>query len=289
MYSGPPAATHRADPWEAEHPTELLAAYALGALPPEERGPVAAHLRTCTACRTDLAYLQRAADSLGLSQPPAIPPASARARLMERVAADRQHAHELTAPAPVAQTQQRPSHAPASPWLSWGGWATAAASLAVAAMSTWQLTGAMRETDALRRELAALRADVASLRSTTQEVSATLADIDPADTHVAAIQGAGQAQRAHGRLLYEPGKQSGFVVMEDLPALDPGKVYQLWLMQGSTPFSAGTFSPGPGGAGSVVIRAPAQLGSYALFGITAEPNPGVLAPTGPILASAPLT
>lgn len=42
----------------------MLGAYALGALDEAERGQVAAHLRQCEACRTELARLVVAAEAL---------------------------------------------------------------------------------------------------------------------------------------------------------------------------------------------------------------------------------
>ena len=75
---------------------------------------------------------------------------------------------------------------------------------------------------------------------------------------------------------------------EHLPPLPADKVYQFWLIQGATPVSAGTFRADADGTGTLVIQAPSDLGSYSGLGLTAEPAPGVAAPTGPILASGPL-
>lgn len=64
---------------------EELAAYALGALPPEEAAAVAAHLAGCPVCREIVARYREAAAALAYVAPLQPPPPRLRARLMARV------------------------------------------------------------------------------------------------------------------------------------------------------------------------------------------------------------
>lgn len=64
---------------------EELAAYALGALPPEEAAAIAAHLAGCPACREQVARYREAAAALAYVAPFRAPPPRLKARLMARV------------------------------------------------------------------------------------------------------------------------------------------------------------------------------------------------------------
>ena len=61
-------------PRHEAHCGEDVASYALGALPPEEVRGFERHLADCELCRTDLASLRPAVDSLPLSVEAVEPP-----------------------------------------------------------------------------------------------------------------------------------------------------------------------------------------------------------------------
>ena len=102
------------------------------------------------------------------------------------------------------------------------------------------------------------------------------------------LRGSGQSAAIAGRVLFEANGRNGLAILDHLPPLEPGKVYQLWLLQGATPVSAGTFRSDAAGTGTLVIRAPGPFGGFSGFGLTAEPDPGGAAPTGAILATGAL-
>ena len=72
---------------------DLLAAYALDALPEGESAPLLAHIRQCAACRRDLAVLLTAVSALPLTLQPIAPPSELRQRLLARAV----QAHDLSA------------------------------------------------------------------------------------------------------------------------------------------------------------------------------------------------
>jgi len=284
------------------HPIDLLASYALDALEEDERNAVDAHLSGCAQCQVELVHLQTAVDALPLAAPAVVPPARARARLLQRIASDQGdvvdgvdgtvQVNQASQARPRPQVPQRPRQEPirmAPPpsmgnWSTWGGWAVATASVAVAAFTGWQSLTA-------QQQAATLRTEVASLHATVREHVTALDQIDPAQARLAAVRGAGSTATIQGRLVYQPDGQTVLAVLENLPALEPDHVYQLWLMPrapGAAPVSAGTLLPGPSGAGSLVIRTPARLGGFTGIGLTAEPSPGRSAPSGPVLANGTL-
>jgi anti-sigma-K factor RskA len=80
---------------------EEIAAYAIGALAPDESAELERHLAGCEQCRRDLRWLAPAVTSLGESVERLEPPASLRSALMETVE------EEAARPQPVAGTERR--------------------------------------------------------------------------------------------------------------------------------------------------------------------------------------
>ena len=78
------------------------------------------------------------------------------------------------------------------------------------------------------------------------------------------------------------------VAVDGLPRLEPGKVYQLWLLGRSAPISAGTFAGTPDGSGQFELNGLAWSPEYTGIAITIEPVGGNAAPTSDIVARADL-
>ena len=70
------------------HPSDDLAAYALGALEPAEEESVRDHLEDCERCRAELRWLEPAVDVLPASVPQVEPPRRLKRELMKTVRAD---------------------------------------------------------------------------------------------------------------------------------------------------------------------------------------------------------
>jgi anti-sigma-K factor RskA len=64
------------------HPTELLPAFALGCLDPDEKVLVKEHVRTCASCQAELRELEMVNSSLAYAAPAAVPPESLKKRLL---------------------------------------------------------------------------------------------------------------------------------------------------------------------------------------------------------------
>jgi anti-sigma-K factor RskA len=71
-----------------------------------------------------------------------------------------------------------------------------------------------------------------------------------------------------------------------LPALETGKVYQLWFLGRSVPISAGTFAAKPDGSSEFELSGLAWSPEYTGIAITIEPRGGNAAPTSDIVAKA---
>ncbi len=246
---------------------ELLGAFALGALDAQEAAAVRAHLATCAECQAEIAGLWAAVDALPKLVEPMDPPPGLRDRISAAVLAE--SATSGTPPAPMPPTPVAPvipisaprrelsePIRPAKWWSKATPWAAAAAILLLvsAGLLVWNLR--------LQDQIV------------TAPASETIA-LAPTDA----------APNASGEVTYLPDDNLLLLDVRQLPALEPGQVYEVWLIgEDGVPAPAGVF--GQETARHAIV---ADRGQFDTLAITAEPGPlGTEAPTGEIVATAPL-
>jgi anti-sigma-K factor RskA len=66
----------------------------------------------------------------------------------------------------------------------------------------------------------------------------------------------------------------------NLPALPAGRIYQIWLVAGGPPVSAGLIAPDESGRSVGIFRTPVDVTGPVTVAVTIEPAGGVTAPTG---------
>jgi anti-sigma-K factor RskA len=93
------------------------------------------------------------------------------------------------------------------------------------------------------------------------------------------------APYASGQVTYRPDEELFIVDVRDLPPLESGQVYEVWLIgEDGVPVPCGIFDQPTDQHAMVADRA-----QYETLAITAEPGPlGTDAPTGEIVATAAL-
>lgn len=219
----------------AEDLRDLLPAYALGALEPEERERVEAYLAQSAEARRELADLMEAAAALGAAFPQVPPPPALRQRLLEQIRAERR------------QAAPRDTRA--------GAWPVA---FAVAA-SLVVVLGALAFTWRLR--LVALEERLAQ----QEHVVALLTN---PGVRVATLRGSASGQV---RLIYDPSARRGALLVSDLRDPGAGFVYQLWLITDGQADSAGVFRPVPGRP--LVLPLDADFARYQIVAVTVERGP----------------
>jgi anti-sigma-K factor RskA len=282
-----------AAPAPGPHPDDLLPAYALGSLEADEIEAVESHLASCRQCAAEVDRLRRTVDLLPLATDPVPPPQSSRETLLSRVRRDRlqREAAESVAETPTASPPggpappllppgvgTGPTARPSAPWAARLPWTATAAALLLAGVFAWQAALSQREVSTLRTENARLVA-------TGDELAQALASLDPGSSRLVSLQGADAAPRAEGVVVYDPRGRTAVVVLDNLPPLAPGQVYQLWLLRADAPpTSAGTLAPDAVGTSGAVVRAGNELGLYNGAAVTLEPAPGQAAPSGPFVA-----
>ncbi|HET7459677.1 MAG TPA: anti-sigma factor [Longimicrobium sp.] len=271
-----------------------LAAEALGALDGEEAAAVRAHLDTCPECRRELGELERAAAALAYTAPPvAMDPdrsARLRARLLARAAADRGAASPRPVPLdrdaaaadaagpaviPIGRARGRRGLHPA--WL-----AAAAAVLLLIAVGGWAARMKGRY-DALNEQYAQIDGERDQLLRGIAKRDSTLAAL--ATPGVRMIDLASTQRKAPGgRMFWDPRAGKWIFFAHDLPALRPGRDYQMWLITPQGPISAGTFKPTPEGTAEMQATYALPPGQLRAVAVTEEPEGGLPQPsTAPII------
>jgi anti-sigma-K factor RskA len=228
------------------HVSELLPAFALGCLEPDEALLVAEHVAACALCRAELSEYEAIGGQLALAVPEFDPPHRLRQRLMDRV---------QPYPVVLGDTRVRRQRWGSSLLNRVGpiwGWASLVLviALAVGNLLLWQ------RVSQLTRTVTAEGMRVFMLMET---------DVAPGATGVVVVS---------------PDGTDGALVVDGLPALDETRQYQLWLIRDGRRTSGGVFSVDPAGYGVLHVDSPAPLAAYDGFGVTIEPHGGSPEPTG---------
>jgi anti-sigma factor RsiW len=281
---------------------QAVAAYAIGATDPADRQAFEEHLASCARCRQALAEFRRLEAALGLSADATaveLPP-SLKAKTLARATAQPQvplpGAGTPATAMPRSQRDERPaSREPASspsrrsawPWLA------AAACALVAVGLGWHTVALQGELGALRAQVAeatdraaALSQELTRVRDEVTRLSRDDRILRAPDLVTVNLRGRTSAAAATGRAFVSPG--SGLVFRADsLPALAPGRVYQLWVIPsrpGAAPVSAGILTRDVGDTYVLAGGLPASLGTVKTVAVTEEPAPaGSPGPTTAIL------
>lgn len=215
-----------------EQAFERLAAFALHALDQDEARAASAHVESCAKCQREMASLREVAQQLASALPQVFPPPG----LREAVFAGLQMRQD------VIQLRR--------------GWAVG---LAVAAALLLVILAGLgvslsRQLSALTSRLAA-QERVLGLMAAPSARSVSLTGAVPAAV----------------RFVYDPDQGRGALVVSDLR--DPGRefVYQVWLIAGTQPESAGVFRPAPGQP--IVLPLAADFSRYQAVAISVERAP----------------
>jgi anti-sigma-K factor RskA len=239
----------------------LAGAYALDALSEIERVGFARHVATCAACATEVAELTETAARLGAVTAMTPPPG-----LRSAVLAD------------ISRTRQvstNPRVRPAAPGSAqqWRRRTLAAAAAALVAIGGIGAVWTVEE-----NRLGTARQQASALQSEQDHITSVLTARD-VRLRSATVDGGGRLTVATS-----PSTDEGVVVVADMPPPPPGKAYQLWLIEGATPTSAGVMAAGAR-TGTAYLG---FLGHADHLGVTLEPAGGSTAPTEPVIAGVAL-
>lgn len=279
---------------------DLLPAYVLGALEPEEMLAVDAYLRKHQALFASLQESEEAAAQLAYLAPTEPLPAGARERLLRRARA------EVAGPAPPLKG---PTAADAgSRRVLSNLWAvirtarisaaaTAVLILALLAVSLYagQMQARLGQSETQRQELQAEMAQLQAANDqlqrtnqvlqqqlgTEQERLAFIASATPNRT--VQLTATNEAPGASGAFYFRDDRQ-GLLVLNGLQPLSAQMTYQLWLIPADeTPVPAGLVDVRGAEPTWLSVPITPDAEDFAAVGVSVEPAGGSLAPTGPIV------
>lgn len=258
-----------------EHDREALATYLIGALDDEERAAIEAHLSGCSSCQGEARELQRVVMALARAVPQHTPPKELRARVLRGVGVAGE-------PDPGAGT---PASAPFA-WSDTRVWLPLAAMLVVALGLGAHAIRLQDRVDTLESHLIDAQKQAADAQRTTFEARRVAAETQSAMSVLAApdlaridLSGQPAAPHASARALWS--RQRGMVfTAANLPSVPAGRVYQVWVVTGEGPISAGLLEPDASGGGFRVFHTPSDIPPPVAVAVTLEPAGGVPAPTG---------
>jgi anti-sigma-K factor RskA len=231
---------------------DLKDAYALGALPDDERATVEAYLALHPKRQAEIDDMVGIAGLLALAPPEQEPSADLRRKVMQVV--------ESEAAVP------RAAESPASSWFGWlGGFrnvALGAAAVLVVGLLSWNVL---------------LQADVQDLRGQVEEARSAN---EAQETREIALGGtwAEQGARAEVTALKD---DRAILVVEDMPSMPEDRTGQVWVIHDDKPEPSGLLDPS-GNMAATAITTPLR-GADAIA-VTIEPAGGSDEPTSdPVL------
>jgi len=240
-----------ADTPESMH--ELLAGYALGDLSPEEAEALRQALAEQPELATELQKLQEVLAAMPYALPEVPVPEDLRSKVLNsaQVSAKRPRSRQRSLPIALSSV-------------------AAIAALAFG-LDSWRLREQLATTQA---QIASQKDLIAMLQQPTTEL-VTLKSTDE------------MAANATGNVVVTPGDQGVIVALQNLPPLQTGQYYYLWVEENGKKVACGKFTST--GTGNVFVKLvlPTVATSKNLV-VTVENSPTMSAPQGPMIMTSTL-
>ena len=257
---------------------ELLPFYALDALNDEERELVESYLAEHPEAREQMKDLHSGASALPYGISPVEPPRRVKESLMARVNAD------AKARARSLERASRPS------FLSFlnlmkGENILRTFTLGIATLAVVWVMILNTKIARLNSEISGLHDTLASQANSLEQIIANLPESPPSNVITVSIKGTSVRPDAHGQLIADPKEQSAVLVISGLPKLEANKTYQVWLIEGDQPVSAGLLTVDENGQGVVIVTSNESISSFKSLAISVEPQGGSPQPTGDIVVA----
>lgn len=245
---------------------EDVAAYAVGALAPNDAAGVRRHLETCVECREEYRGLRPVVDALAYSAEACDDPAAGAVvvspRLKQRVMREVRRDAGPALPSNVGEMRAvRP--------VVWPAYAVAAACLAIALVSTIFNITLSEESHAAHQQIAQLTKHEEYLNREAATVRQAAVALAAADSQHFPVEN-GEVVR-HGNRL--------FIAMSSMNVPPRGKVYQAWTLKSGDARMSPSVTFVPDAAGVAVVPLPVPASNIVAVAVSVEPDGGSKQPT----------
>jgi hypothetical protein len=246
---------------------DLVAAYALGVLPPSEHALVTAYILENPEAREEFAALRPAADLIGLAAEEPVDLARS-ARMKHRLLAS-VNGQAISGVSPIDAARRSSSE---RGWFVGAGLAAAAA-VVFALVSTIQNFSLRSDLANAQARSATLQAQIAQNARVQARDREMIADLTAGDAQHYAVP-EGEVVK-HGSHLY--------LTLHSLQPLPRGKVYQAWTIAKGAKTLAPSIVFTPSASGAAIVALPENADALAVVALSIEPEGGSKAPTSKAL------
>jgi anti-sigma-K factor RskA len=266
----------------------MLDEYALGQLSQDERRDVETHVRECDVCAADLRELSVVMEGIAQTVEPVTPPPALKQRVIAALALQPQEPPRSSAESKVVTLPQKGAviRRGVHP-----GWLAAAAVLILglgAALYSATVTRRLLVDDVqqAQAEEAEAQSAAAALQRQLDEYAGqadlAVAILTAGDMQSIAMSGKENATASTARAYWSP-TRGLLIVADNLPVPPPGRIYQVWVIGGTMPVSAGLLGEQGSGRGMLIAPPPPGVAPGTVtVAVTDEPPGGLPAPSGSI-------
>ncbi len=290
---------------------ELSADYAAGALEGEELRRFERHLMVASREELQhLAELMGLVSLLPLTLRQQTPPARVKQQVMQKIqlsawaknSAERR-TREFTGNAGSSEENGIPAARPVTTtvsvperrsWLTFGITFVALAMIIGFSMFVVRLMGTIDEQNqqlvSVENEKQELQTQLVALKDELQRKQEILNVLAAKQVEIAVMNGLDVHPVGYGKIIWDPERKRAILQVSNLPAIPSDKDYQLWVVKGKQPISAGVFAIHDTESNyfkieNLAVTDPKEI---AAFAVTLEPKGGVPQPTGAMyMAGAP--
>ena len=248
------------------HVSDMLAAYALGALEPHETHIVARHLQSCPLCRAELDDYRTVTELLPYAANPQPVPVRARAALLSRVdAIGTANPEQMLVLQPERRARFRRLRR--VPRMAW-----AASSLAAVVLIAFSVSSVLMQ-DRIQQQ----QQELDEQRETQNEMS----DVMLNQRFETPLSNTSDVPGAEGKMLVNLADNSALLLVKAMPPSRDNLVYVVWLRVQGEYARAGVLEVAEDGRGTLIVQPPDLISHYDMLVITMESNPDTTLPTGP--------
>jgi anti-sigma-K factor RskA len=250
-------------PVDREAMLDLVAAYALGVLPPDDAAPVAAFILADEEARREYNALRSTANLVGtIAEEPVDSARSARMkeRLMARVRNEAAIGPRTRATA--ASSTIRSS-------AVWGTALAAAAAVVFALVSVIQNFTLSSELAEAQRKTTVLQGEASAARLSAERSQRMLADVSAGDAVRYSV--------AYGTVIRRGSHV--YLALTALPPVPRGHVYQAWTLAKGAKAVSPSITFTPSGNGVTIVPLPEDADHLSAVALTVEPDGGSKTPT----------